>query len=264
MPVGRIILKSISASKKLSNLKTDGARLLYTWLIPHLDINGCFSGDVQVIKGTILTRLNRSIKTIESYIDDLEQNNLIIRYEINGDIFLQVPDFKEKQPSLRPERESTSNIPLPPAELPHNSSRTPAQDKFKLSKDNKNMCVFSYSKDFENLWKIYPRKTEKQKAYKAFMARTKNKVPFSDLKKAVENYAANCKERTIETQYIKHPATFFGSNKPYEDWIEIYQEPYARLIDGTVIKSQKELEELAKSGKIDWNEGAKKWEKVAR
>jgi len=61
MPAGRIILKSISGSKKLSKLKSDGARLLYTWLIPHVDVNGCFSADPIVINGQVLTRLNVSI-----------------------------------------------------------------------------------------------------------------------------------------------------------------------------------------------------------
>ena len=141
MPVGRIILKSISDSKKISNLKTDGARLLYTWLLTHLDINGCYSGDPQVINGKVFTRLNKSNKTIEGYLEDMEANKLIIRYKTDGDIFLNVPNFVEKQPSLRPDREGKSNLPLPPpALLQHYSSSTPAQvkiskDKISISKD---------------------------------------------------------------------------------------------------------------------------------
>lgn len=134
MPVGRIVLKSISDSKKLSKIKTDGARLLYTWLITHLDVNGCYSGDPQVINGKIFTRLNKSNKTVENYLLDLEGNNLIVRYEINGDIFLNVPDFVEKQPSLNPSKEGKTSIPLPPPDLIKSKSRlTPLKDK--LSKD---------------------------------------------------------------------------------------------------------------------------------
>ena len=81
MPQGRILLRSISESKKLSELKTDGARLLYTWLIPHLDINGCFSGDAQVLKGKIFTRLKKSTKIVESYLENMEEVKLIVRYE---------------------------------------------------------------------------------------------------------------------------------------------------------------------------------------
>ena len=113
MPQGRIILKSISESKKIASLKTDGARLLYTWLITHLDINGCFSGDPKVVKGKVFPRLKQTDKIIESYLQDLESLGLIIRYEANGDLFLIVPDFKKRQPNLRSDRESPGTIPLP-------------------------------------------------------------------------------------------------------------------------------------------------------
>jgi hypothetical protein len=138
MPVGRIILKTISESKKLSSLKTDGARLLYTWLIPHLNVNGCFSADPIVVRARIFTRLDKSIEDINSFLDDLENNNLIIRYNSNGDDFLIVPKFAEKQPKLNPEREGKINIPLPTHEqLTSNSRPTPTQYKLNQVKLNK-------------------------------------------------------------------------------------------------------------------------------
>lgn len=132
MPEGRILLKSISQSKKLSMLKTDGARLLYSWLIPHLDINGCYYADPDVINGKILTRLKKSSKTTEGYLDDLEKNGLIIRYEADGDDFLIVPDFTDKQPKLRPDREAKPSIPPPKKEqLRMNSGANP--DKLQMN-----------------------------------------------------------------------------------------------------------------------------------
>lgn len=38
MAEGRMLKKNISQSKKLALLKNDSARLLYTWILPHLDI----------------------------------------------------------------------------------------------------------------------------------------------------------------------------------------------------------------------------------
>lgn len=157
MPIGRIILKSISESRKVSDLKTDGARLLYTWLLTHLDINGCYSGDPQVINGKIFTRLKKSIKTIENYLIDLEQNNLIIRYQVDGDIFLNVPDFIEKQPSLNPSREGKTNIPVPTPDILQSKPRgTPTQDKLskdKISKDKYKDYVFLSKEEYQKLLK---------------------------------------------------------------------------------------------------------------
>lgn len=134
MPVGRIVLKIISESKKLSLLKTDGARLLYTWLIPHLNVNGCYSADPVVISGKVFTRLGKTIEEINQYLNNLEENNLIIRYSTDGDDFLIMPNFKEKQPSLNPSREGKINIPLPtPGQLQSRSRPTPTEYKDKLN-----------------------------------------------------------------------------------------------------------------------------------
>ena len=159
MPVGRVILKSISDSKKVSNLKSDGARLLYTWLLTHLDVNGCYSGDAQIINGKVFTRLNKSNRTVESYIVDLEENGLVMRYNVNGDTFLNVPDFVQKQPFINPDREAKSNIPLPDFEqLRTNSGQTPdivhvkvkVKDKVKVKVKEKDNVPFDEIKDSYN------------------------------------------------------------------------------------------------------------------
>ena len=130
MPQGRIVLKRICQSRKLAECKTDGARLLYTWLIPNVDINGCFSGDAEIIKGQIFTRLRKSTKVIENYLVDLVEIGLIIRYNTNGDMYLQIPDFVEKQPSLNPDKEAEPTIPPPtPDQLQTNSGLTPLKVK---------------------------------------------------------------------------------------------------------------------------------------
>jgi hypothetical protein len=153
MPQGRIILKQICQSRKLSALKTDGARLLYTWLIPNVDVNGCFSGDPDVIKGQIFTRLHKSTKTIQLYLEDMRNAGLIILYEANGDTFLNIPNFADKQPSLNPEREGKTTIPLPnPEQVQTNSGLSPP--KFKVSKDKDN--INKYMSVFDEARKLFP------------------------------------------------------------------------------------------------------------
>ena len=128
-------MKSICQSKKLSELKTDGARLLYTWLIPNVDVNGCYSGDTQVIKGRIFTRLRRSAQAIEGYLEDLEECGLIVRYSANNDVYLNIPDFAQRQPNINPSREGKPNIPPPtPDLLKSKSGLSPLEVKEKQSK----------------------------------------------------------------------------------------------------------------------------------
>jgi hypothetical protein len=113
MPQGRIILNSISGSKKMPQLKTDGARLLYTWLLTHLDINGCYSADPETVSHQVFTKLKRPIKSVASYLEDMANVGLIILYQVNGEDYLWVPDFIQKQPHLNPKREAFPIIPLP-------------------------------------------------------------------------------------------------------------------------------------------------------
>jgi hypothetical protein len=126
-----------------------------------VDVNGCFSGDVDVIRGQVFTRLRKSRATIESYLADLEKNKLIIRYKANGDIYLQIPDFVEKQPSLNPNKEGKTNIPLPaPDLLWSNSGATPPKVKVSKVKEKKvnNKAEDTYLQVFEH-WNKYKGKS---------------------------------------------------------------------------------------------------------
>ncbi|WP_099192274.1 hypothetical protein [Tepidibacter mesophilus] len=97
-------------------------------------------------------------------------------------------------------------------------SRTKNSSTKDSSTNIKHMCV--YSDEFEEFWKIYPRRKEKKKAFKAWNTLLKDKVDkvnIKDLMKAVENYSKDCKGK--EERYIKHAATFLGPNRPFEDYL---------------------------------------------
>ena len=139
MPEGRMLKKVVSTSRKLAQLNSNGACLLYTWLLPHLDIEGRFFGDPEVLKGQIFPRISRITPgVVQEYLDDLVKNELIILYSANGDTFLEFTKFKDFQ-ILRPDREAPSYIPIPPTpgELRENAGRTPAKVKESKVKESK-------------------------------------------------------------------------------------------------------------------------------
>jgi hypothetical protein len=128
MADGRMLKKLISTSKKLANLKTDSARLLYTWILPHADIQGRFSGEPDIVKGSIVPRLKTmDYENVEAYLTDMVENNLIDLYEVDGDKYLEVIKFHDFQ-TLRKDRESPSRIPNKDGLL-EDSRSTPAQAK---------------------------------------------------------------------------------------------------------------------------------------
>lgn len=76
-----------------------------------------------------------------------------------------------------------------------------------------------YTKDFEEFWSHYPRKVEKHTAFRAWKARLKGGAKAEDIIKACINYAEYCNAQNTEMQYIKHPSTFIGPDRPYEEFI---------------------------------------------
>lgn len=91
-----------------------------------------------------------------------------------------------------------------------------------------------YSANFDAFWKVYPRKKEKAKAYKAYNARLKDGFSDDELLKAATAYAEECKSRNTEERYIKLGATFLSANTPFEDYLKEGEE------DGQSIAQRKE------------------------
>ncbi len=117
MARGRMLSKEISLDEKVNALSDDSARLLFTWLIPHLDCEGRMYGEAGVIKAIVMPRHSWANKKVEKYLLEMEQFGLIARYSLNGNRYLLAPGFEKHQVGLRKERESQSKIPPPPPEL---------------------------------------------------------------------------------------------------------------------------------------------------
>ncbi len=263
MPQGRILLKSISESQKLPKLKTDGARLLYTWLISHLDINGCFSGNAEVIKGKVFTRLKKSTKAIEDYLKDMEDVRLIIRYEINGDLFLHSPDFVKKQPQLNPKKEGKPHIPKPPLELlqsysevtPDQVRNNSTQSKGKESKEK--LKVKERKDSIKAIIDYFNKITGQKRSYdsdntnKFINGRLEEGKTFEDFKHVIDTKTSQWLKDEKMGKYLR-PSTLFTPGK-FEDYLnESYEDPKRKKyrVGENVEKPTKEEDEFTKARNI--------------
>lgn len=110
MARGRMINKKISNDKRVNDMPLQ-AQVLFTWLIPHLDCNGCFYGSAQMIKSLVIPRKNWSKKMVEKCLTIMEnsKNNegtpLICRYTVNSEAYLYMPGFPSEQTGLRYDKE---------------------------------------------------------------------------------------------------------------------------------------------------------------
>ena len=85
--------------------------------------------------------------------------------------------------------------------------------------DNVNDKKNIYTASFERMWDAYPRKKEKARAYRCYKARLKDGFSEDALFTAVKRYADECRIKNTDAEYIKHGATFFSADKPFEDYL---------------------------------------------
>ena len=221
MARGRMLQNRISKSKKMAGLSSNTVRLLYTWMLSHLDVNGNFYADPIMVNNLVFTRLGHSLKIITAALDELADKGLIVRYQINGDIYLNYPDFLEKQPSINPNKEGISDLPILTQEsLQSNAGKTPLEDKIREEK-------LSKEKDghfFDVFWKAYPRKVNKREA----KSRWKNKKlpPIETLLEILEKQKQTEQWKKDGGKFIPHPSTWLNQER-WEDEI-LTQEDIAK------------------------------------
>jgi len=210
----------ISKSRKMSELSSDTARLLYTWLLSHLDVNGCFYADPVMIKNLIFTRLDTPIKTVSTILNELEVNELIVRYEVDGELYLCYPDFEEKQPKIQRDREGKPDIPPPTQDqLKSNSRVTPPQEKIRedktiqrnsdetiLMSDGIKEVLDTINKEREILAGKKLRGFSDDKLIKA---RLEDKYTVFELCRVVMLKASHVNEKKLDILYFQ-PSTLFG------------------------------------------------------
>lgn len=116
----RMVRRSISTSRKVNRLGTMGA-LLFTWCCLHCDDWGRMEADPLAVKMTVVPGLaDYSEEVIADLLARMHDVGLIVRYEANGNQYLEIHQWREIQswdrvkatPSDIPEPYGTDAIPL--------------------------------------------------------------------------------------------------------------------------------------------------------
>lgn len=125
MAKGRMLNRETSLSLKLNALVNDTTRLLATWTIPHLDKNGVFHADPQVVRSLVFPlRQDLNTHEVAAMLDDIERVGLIRRFTASGRTWQVWPGFEHNQPYLRRDKERT-DFPTPPTNGPTDSDKIP-------------------------------------------------------------------------------------------------------------------------------------------
>ena len=74
--------------------------------------------------------------------------------------------------------------------------------------------------EFEKVWRIYPKKQGKQKAFEYFKkARKIKKIPYETIENGLYRYIRYLEQQGTDEQYIMHGSTWFGQQKWQDEYI---------------------------------------------
>lgn len=235
MARARNIKPSFFQNEDLAEL-TPITRLAFIGMWTIADFKGCIEFRPKRLKVQLMPYDDCDFEVIAN---DLDKSGLIAIYSVSGQRYIKITSFEKHQNPHKNERESGSDIPdyAPEASI-HAGSQTiqinPDKDGIAPA-DSLLLNPYSlipvspitpppaaeYSPEFELAWNGYPERpgANKKNAYKAWNARLKAGVDFTQMTLGVDRYAYYVSVMKVEPQFIKQPETFFGPSEHYlSDW----------------------------------------------
>ena len=236
----RIIKESICTSCENDSLTPEQEVFFYR-LIVNCDDYGRMDARLPVLRAKCYPlRVDKvKDKDVRGWLEALSEQKLIFLYSVEGKPYLQMVTWNKHQ-QIRAQK---SKYPDPcEGVISSDINGNQEQSNVPVIQSNpiqSSMCA--YSKIFEAFWSDYPRKVEKKAAFKCWNTRLREGYKPEELILAAKNYAKECKAKGTEQSYIKHPKTFLGPNKPFEEYLELSDSsdsrplaPYHRKIGGVV------------------------------
>lgn len=84
--------------------------------------------------------------------------------------------------------------------------------------NNKSIDINTLKNEFEEIWKLYPRKHGKDKALEYYIRDRRAGATYEEIGKGVWDYRAYTEDEETELQYMKMGSTFFSQRSWKDDW----------------------------------------------
>ena len=220
MARGRLISKSLGSSRKYHQLLTVGGKVgefsqvLFPLIVANTDDFGRMAGDAFTVKNLVLPSSRRPEADFDRALQALQTVGLIVRYQVNGSIYLQVNQFDAHQPNLH--KRTKSSFP----EIPENagdsvltelnlteSKRTQKGTQNRASSDAQPRDLFA------EFWARYPKKKAKEDAQRAWMKRQPSPELLSVMLSALERQRHSPDWLKDGGRYIPLPARWLNGSR---------------------------------------------------
>lgn len=153
------------------------------------------------------------ISSLRSGIHELEERGYLQRKRI------RVKGKLKDSMWILSETPNLENLSLENLNLENSTLINTNSNNTNLNKDNRSSDKSSdrvsekqLEEDFEKLWKLYPRKEGKKKAYEAYKRAIKQGVTNKEIQAGIVNYLKQIKIQGTDKKYIKQGSTWFNGN----------------------------------------------------
>ena len=220
----RMFSKTIIDSDLFIDMPTS-TRLLYFDLSMRADDDGFVNSPKKIIRMTGASQDDLKILISKNFIIPFESGVVVIKHwkihnYIRNDRYK--PTVCQDEKSMLVES-STKEYVIDSGIPTVNQDAHQVDTQVRLGKDSLGK-VKKYSVHFEEFWGNYPRKKEKSRAYKCYMARLNDGYSEEELLTACKNYARECEKEKTEQRYIKHGSTFLSDSMPFLDYLKMERE----------------------------------------
>lgn len=98
----------------------------------------------------------------------------------------------------------------------------------------------NHEQEFNELWKLYPRKQGKQSAYTKYVKARKNGTSYEEVKNGIDAYNRYIEANHTEPQYIKQGSTWFNG----QCWNDDYSVTAPQIADNHGISRDEDLDAM--------------------
>jgi hypothetical protein len=226
----RVVREGLLSSDAFNALPCE-AQMFFVRLMLISDDFGRYDGREMAIKSAAYPMTDIRLSDVSKMLAAVCGAGLVLRYVVDGKPYISIPRFDQR---LRQKRE---RYPAPP-EFVSDSDSDSISDSDSDSDSGKHACncltvdgqlpdshakskhgslLEGYSAEFEEFWKIYPRKAGKGAAWKVW---SKIKAPVHTLaaiSEALEWQKVSRQWVSDGGQYIPHPSTYLNQRRWEDD-----------------------------------------------
>ena len=222
----RYISSAISLDRVVNRLAAqagDFAVLLYTWMIPHAEDSARITADPEELLYMVVPgRRDKTAQDVENALLHMAGLKLIAWKRAEGVIYFDTESFYRYQAYI-PKAKRVDNSAF---FATNGDKRQKAPEVATITASlspslspTKNISSSAAADDgFSDFWTAYPRKIGKAECKKRWQRMVKTDRVAATT--AAVHLAAYVASQGVELQFVPHPATFIGSKRKWEDWVD--------------------------------------------